>query len=387
MQARIIRSLLEYPQKLAEFESIFFDELFTGNFKSFVSLIKNTQESLDFTKFEALLSMEEKQSSEFMQICESYSDPLFLDYFKDLNKQFELRRQELIANKLLSATKSGHIMDLALFERNTKASITEILNYNQWEEKLKNERLVLKFKTKIPFIDTPLDGGFEVAQLVLVSGDAEAGKTALCTQIIENIASYAFVCFFCLEFTVKQYINRREKIGFNKNNFFIINNVYNIHEVARHISIMAKRGCKVFLIDSQLRLESKKNENQNMEQEESLKFSILAKLAHSLELLIFLIIQTAKGDRDNAMGSKKATHEANIILRLERIAISARKAASTQLEYEPNERFFYIRKNKQTGKHFKEPVYFNTEELRFYPLQNEAGFKEITFNEIDKELF
>ena len=65
-----------------------------------------------------------------------------------------------------------------------------------------------------------------------------------------------------------------------------------------------------------------------MEEEESLKFSTLAKLAHQYELLIFLIIQTAKGDRDNPMGSKKGTHEASVILRIRTYSLKKQKMES-----------------------------------------------------------
>lgn len=55
----------------------------------------------------------------------------------------------------------------------------------------------------------------------------------------------------------------------------------------------------------------------NMEEEESLKFSLLAKLCHSMGILVFLIVQTSKSDRDNPMGSKKGGHEASVIIRIE----------------------------------------------------------------------
>lgn len=55
----------------------------------------------------------------------------------------------------------------------------------------------------------------------------------------------------------------------------------------------------------------------NMEEEESLKFSTLTRLYHSLGILVFLIVQTSKGDRDNPMGSKKGGHESSITIRIE----------------------------------------------------------------------
>ena len=105
-----------------------------------------------------------------------------------------------------------------------------------------------------------------------------------------------------------------------------------------------------------------------MEEEESLKFSTLAKICHSLDVLIFLIVQTSKGDRDNHMGSKKGGHEASIIMRIEHT-----KAKDENLrEFNESERMFIVKKNKQTGKHFKEKVFFNHQTLRFTSQQREV---------------
>ena len=264
------------------------------------------------------------------------------------------------------------------------------MNFKEWIEYYKNKPVLAQIKSGISFLDSAFDGGFELAQLVLISGDAEAGKTSLGLQLLENIARIYPVCFFCFEFTIEQYLKRKtQKTLFKQENFFMINDGYDIHEIAQNIKILSKKGVNVFLIDSQMRITSPRA--RNMEEEESLKFSSLAKLAHQYNLLIFLIIQTAKGDRDNPMGSKKGTHEASVILRVERMEADRQDASQFNKEFDPNKRLFLVRKNKQTGKHFKEIVYFDDKSLKNYDInernQEKKDVQEVDFTEIQRHLF
>ena len=183
------------------------------------------------------------------------------------------------------------------------------------------------------------------------------------TQIIENIAKSQKVAFFCFEFTIKSYIKSRAGMQINKDNITILDDGYNINEIAHNIKELYKQGVHVFLIDSQMRITSPNG--RNMEEEESLKFSTLARLCHSLEIVVLLIVQTSKGDRDNPKKRKKGGHEASIIMRIEHC-----KAKDENLrEFDEETRMFIVKKNKQTGKHFKEKVSFKN--LRFSSLERE----------------
>ena len=88
-----------------------------------------------------------------------------------------------------------------------------------------------------------------------------------------------------------------------------------------------------------------------------MKFSILARLCHHLNIFILFIIQTSKSDEDTPLGSKKGAHEASIIVRLKRD------------KNKEEERTIVVKKNKQTGKHYKSEILFCTKELRFYEPQ------------------
>ena len=122
-----------------------------------------------------------------------------------------------------------------------------------------------------------------------------------------------------------------------------------------------------------------------MEEEESMKFSILARLCHNLDISIFLIIQNAKGDTENPMGSKKGGHEASIIMRIEKTAPDKNDIMQSNNLYDENKRIIKIQKNKQSGKHFKEELYFDTKSLSFYTLEQNKRTQGIDMKMIEAE--
>lgn len=386
MQSLILKSLIEYPELKDEFENRFSISWFDDTYKAFVSILLNLK-VLSFEAFESSLSEEQKKSEEFLKIAAAVPKVDFLDYDLTLRDNFKLKRQEQIGLKLLQGAKNNQILDLSLFEADFEAKM-EFLNLKEWLNFYKNKPILPQIKSGIIFIDSAFNGGFELGQLVLISGDAEAGKTTLGLQILENMAKDVKTCFFCFEFTIEQYLKRKneQRLNFNEENFFIINDGYDINEIIGRMKILYKKGVKVFLIDSQMRITSPRA--RNMEEEESLKFSSLAKLAHSHNLLIFLIIQTAKGDRDNPMGSKKGTHEASIILRVEQVPADKKDILQKNKEFNPHQRLFLVRKNKQTGKHFKELVHFDEKELKFYKIAYEdKPVQVVEFKDIEDSIF
>lgn len=135
----------------------------------------------------------------------------------------------------------------------------------------------------------------------------------------------------------------------NFQNLDVISDDYGLNEVANKIRDLASLGTKFFLIDSQMRIENR--DGRSLEEEESRKFSVLAKLAHSLDICIILIVQTSKTDTQTPSGTKKGAHEANIIIRIETEKING--------VIKPKERYIIIQKNKQTGAHDKYHVEFS----------------------------
>ena len=387
MQALILRSLLEYPSEFSEFENAFNKRLFEKPYSDFLSIIYKL-DKVSFASFKAALSEAQLKSEEFARMEKATPEVDFIEYEKPLKKSFMLKEQERLSELLKNASANKELINLEALQSDYSDIFTSsFLNFLEWEERFKNKDEQEKIKSGVSFLDHALDGGFEPAQLVLISGDPEMGKTSLCLQIIENISRLEKVAFFCFEFTVWDYIKKKgNQNHFNKNNMIILNEGYNIFEMENNIRILAKKGIRVFFIDSQMRVENN-TEGNNPEERETLKFSILAKLCHKLDILVLLIVQTSKSDTDNPLGSKRASHEASIIMRLEKLEIDKKDYSHQNKAFHPTKRKFIMQKNKQTGRHFVEEIGFKPSNQSFYSLyENIKNPTEVSFETIQKEL-
>ncbi len=241
--------------------------------------------------------------------------------------------------------------------------------YRWWEDKIKNEEPIPIFQTGVSFIDDYLKGGVTAGQLILVMGDPEAGKTILSTQILHSVSSGFPTLFFPFEFTVRDYVlnNMKRKKNINKDNLIIVNDGFDISDIAREIKIFAKQGGRFVCIDSQMRVENVENKG-TAEQMESEKFSKLAKLAHNLELVIILIAQQgkedAKGGTHSPMGTKKGAHEASQIWFLHKL--KPKYLDGSDEDENAHKRLLEVSKNKQNGRHFKTEISLNPILLEFH---------------------
>ena len=240
--------------------------------------------------------------------------------------------------------------------------------YEEWEQEIEKMKPLPIFQTGVSFIDDYLKGGVTAGQLILVMGDPEAGKTILSTQILHNVSNGFPTLFFPFEFTVRDYIqnNKKRKKNINKKNLFIVNDGYDLSDVTREIKIFAKRGGRFICIDSQMRVENVENTG-TAEQMESEKFSRLAKLAHSLELVILFIAQQGKEDTKGGthtpMGTKKGAHEASQIWYIHKL--KPKYEDGSDKDSNAHKRLLEVSKNKQNGRHFKTEITLNPVVLDF----------------------
>lgn len=236
------------------------------------------------------------------------------------------------------------------------------------------------YSTGVSFIDEGLNGGFEMGQLVLMSGDPEAGKTILTLQILKNVTKYAPAVMFAFEFTTRSLVKLQKKSDEKwvsdldrTDNLILIDDGFDISDIERRIKWWKRKGARFFVIDSQMRIENANAAGYTMEERETEKFSRLAKLAHKEDLLIILIIQNSKADAAaqviSPMGSKKGAHEASIIMHLKRVKPS-------EDDKDKEKREFILNKNKQTGQHFIKPVNLNPFTLGFTRMYGEGGTSE-----------
>ena len=365
MQSVIIRSLLEFPDSIVDFEEAMPLKYFDASYRKLLEKIK-TLDKVSYSAFRAALSDVELKSQEFAAISSAIPEADFLEYERPLKKEFALKEQEHVAQLLLKAAKEKRIIDLENlgdFVSETKAN--KFLSFEDWERLYDVRGEPERIPTGIDFLDQALDGGFTLGSLVLMGGDSEMGKTSLCLQFLEGLSQKSKVGFFCFEFTVWDYVKRKkDSKSFNKKNMIILNDEYDIKDIERNIKILTKRGVKAFLIDSQMRV-GNSGKGENMEEKQTQKFSTLAKLCHKLDIVILMIYQTSKGDRESPFGSKIASYEASVIMRLEKVEIQPNDIKNKNKPFHPERRIFVMQKNKITGRHFSEEVAFNPKTQTF----------------------
>lgn len=392
LEATILRSFLEFPDKMDEFLSVVDFKVF-GEFASEIlneMLVLKDKGTFELVALNASVKPSLKASPFYIEFLSAQPSVLVLKLADTLIKSYKIQMQKKLADTLERASNSGEILDLEHLQKEMSVNVKTYLTLRQWIEYYAQKPKAIQLKTGVDFLDTCFNGGVELGQLILIGGDPEAGKTQLGLQIIEYIARARKVAFFSFEFTIESYLKRlaEKNIRVNEDGIIILNDGYNIFEMSENIHNLYKMGVRVFFIDSQMRITN--SQGRNMEEEESAKFSILARLCHSLGIAIFLVVQNSKGDKENPMGSKKGGHEASIIIRIERNGVSKDDIMQRGREYDEFSRTIIVQKNKQTGKHIKEVVEFSPETLRFKSLYNlnaqKVGFNEKADKEVSKEL-
>lgn len=378
LECEILSSFINYPSKISEFLSLSPLTCFSKEGQEVLHIINalNERNALSYNSFLESLNAEQAKSEAIISILSTIPNPNVENTAHIFKQGFLLEAQRQAGLKLLRASDNNTLLSLETLMPNITQS--DYKTATQWQSYYDAKPREPKVKTGISFLDSVFDGGIECAQLILISGDPEAGKTTLGLQILENIANTQKVCFFSFEFPISTYLKRKstQKQKIKADNVFIIDNGYEIYQISEHIKTLHKtQGVKVFLIDSQMRIVSPNG--RNMEEEESLKFSTLAKLCHSLGVIVFLIVQTSKGDRDNPMGSKKGGHEASIIIRIEH----DKPENANIREFAENSRIVILKKNKQTGKHYKERVSFDSNAGKFLALSS-SDYQDLEVVEI-----
>jgi KaiC/GvpD/RAD55 family RecA-like ATPase len=155
-----------------------------------------------------------------------------------------------------------------------------------------------KYESGISFLDEALEGGFEMGQLVTITGEQEAGKTMLINQILANVAQGHKCLYFSLEFNKRQlqknFAQRIKqggvKLEATKNIEVVTTDMTDgvLFSVLTRIEHNIKQGVKFIGIDSTLMLYI---EELGGEQEITEIFRRLQKVTVENDTLIFVITQ------------------------------------------------------------------------------------------------
>ncbi|WP_232780168.1 ATPase domain-containing protein [Helicobacter pylori] len=383
MQNLIMNSFINYPNDLEEF----LEEIHISNFTLFNQKIiqallemKNKNQVVQLETIRLKIGDEAFESKEFNAILQADSYPNYLDLRSDFKTYLNLKMQEHLANELIKATRKSEIFDFDFLGKYIKLGSNRNGRYYwEWEEFFKSKPKTEKIPTGIDFLDNISEGGFEVGQLVLLSGDPEAGKTLLGVQYITNAQQNHKVAYFGFEFSVRKHIETLNSKDFklNKENYFIDDLSCEINELVSQIRGLAKEGHKLFIIDSQMKIQAPII-GRTIEEVETTKFTTLAELAKRLQVIIILIIQNSKNDSYAPTGSRKGAHEAHIMIRIEKIKSWELKHIKDYNE-RGKHRKVLILKNKQTG--LQGIQFFRINNYRLFEIStNYREFKESDFS-------
>ncbi|WP_194149083.1 RAD55 family ATPase [Helicobacter pylori] len=386
MENLIMKSFLDYPEQIEDFlEDISVKSFTPFNQKIIKALLemKNKSQVVQLETIRLKIGDGAFESKEFSAILEADSYPNYLDLKSDFKTYLSLKMQEHLANELIKATRKSEIFDFDFLGKYIRLGSNRNGKYYwEWEEFFKSKPKIEKIHTGIDFLDNISDGGFEVGQLILLSGDPEAGKTLLGIQYITNAQQQHKVTYFGFEFSVRKHIETLNSKDFkiNKENYFIDDLSCEINELVLQIRSLAKEGHKLFIIDSQMKIQAP-IVGRTIEEVETIKFTTLADLAKRLQVIIILIIQNSKNDSYAPTGSRKGAHEAHVMIRIEKIKSGELKHIKDYNE-RGKHRKVLILKNKQTG--LQGIQFFRIDDYRLHEIStNYRNFKESDFSGYD----
>ncbi|WP_243877267.1 RAD55 family ATPase [Helicobacter pylori] len=386
MQNLIMNSFINYPNDLEEFlEDIHISSFTPFNQKVIQALLgmKNKSQVVQLETIRLKIGDEAFESKEFSAILQADSYPNYLDLKSDFKTYLSLKMQEHLANEMIKATRKSEIFDFDFLGKYIKLGSNRNGRYYwEWEEFFKSKPKIEKIHTGIDFLDNISDGGFEVGQLILLSGEPEAGKTLLGIQYITNAQQNHKVTYFGFEFSVRKHIEtlNSKKFKLNKENYFIDDISCEINDLVSQIRGLAREGHKLFIIDSQMKIQAPII-GKTIEEVETTKFTTLADLAKRLQVIIVLIIQNSKNDSYAPTGSRKGAHEAHVMIRIEKIKIGELKHIKDYNERNKHRRILIL-KNKQTG--LQGVQFFRINDYRLFEIRkNYRELKEIDYSGYD----
>ncbi|AET85162.1 DNA repair protein [Helicobacter phage phiHP33] len=374
MENLIVKSFLDYPQHIEDFlEDISLKSFSAFNQKVIKALVEMNHKNQPIRLETIKLKIGEKdfESKEFQAILAADSYPDYLNLKSDFKTHLCFQMQEHLSNKLKEATRKSEVFDYEFLDKYIRLGIKRNGKYFwEWEEYFKNKPPIEKIETGINFLDNLTDGGIEVGQMVLLSGDPEAGKTLLGVQCLTNVQQKYKVTYFGFEFSVRKHIETLKDKNFNikGENYFIDDQSCELNDLIFQIRSLSKEGHKVFLIDSQMKIQAP-IVGRTTEEVETAKFTALSEVARSLQVLIIFIVQNSKNDNYTPTGSRKGGHEAHLMIRIERLKKYDLPNIKDFVERAKHRRIVIL-KNKQTG--LSGMRYLKNLEYRFFEVDYNA---------------
>ncbi len=250
-------------------------------------------------------------------------------------------------------------LELAKYYKNTTDNNLHIVSLAEAIEEYKNMPKKPKYSTGIDAIDRNLDGGFEMAQMIVFAGEKGAGKTLITNQILYNVSQGFKTLIFSLEmprWKLTQRFLKKNPTGEVLKNLKIADKKFTLGQIESIIRVEAKNGTRFFVIDSLMKIQTDKSYKSISEKYSEISNTI-SRLAIENDIVIFLIAQMSKEDikhKNLALkNSGDIEYDADIIFYL-------RKDKN-----DPNKRVLVCDKNRQNGNEFSEELYIDKTLLEF----------------------
>ncbi len=386
MENLIMKSFLDYPKHIEDFLEDISLKSFTPFNQKLIKVLIGMNHQNHAPRLETIkirIGEKEFESEEFKHILEADSYPDYLNLKSDFKTYLCLQMQENLSNKLKEATRRSEVFDYEFLNKYINLGIARNGKYFwEWEEYFSGKPSIEKIPTGINFLDSITEGGIELGQMVLLSGDPEAGKTLLGVQFLTSAQQQHKVTYFGFEFSVRKHIETLKSKNFNikAENYFIDDQSCELNDLISQIRSLAKEGHKVFLIDSQMKIQAP-IVGRTIEEVETSKFSALSETARSLQVLIVFIVQNSKNDSYTPTGSRKGGHEAHLMIRIERIKMSQLKNIKDFTERSKYRRIVIL-KNKQTG--LSGYRYVKNVDYRFFEVDFTDNEPQLQYDEHDE---
>ncbi|KMT68721.1 RAD55 family ATPase [Helicobacter pylori] len=385
MENLIMKSFLDYPQHIEDFLKDISVKSFTPFNQKLIKILVGMNHRNQTPRLETIklrIGEKEFESEEFKRILAADSYPDYLNLKSDFKTHLCFKMQEHLANKLKEATRKSEVFDYDFLNKYINLGIVRNGKYFwEWEEYFENKPPIEKIETGINFLDAITDGGIELGQIVLLSGDPEAGKTLLGVQCLMHAQQQHKVTYFGFEFSVRKHIETLKEKNFKikGDHYFIDDQSCELNDLISQIRSLSKEGHKVFLIDSQMKVQAPVI-GKTIEEIETSKFSALSECARNLQVLIIFIIQNSKNDSYTPTGSRKGGHEAHLMIRIERLRRNQLPEVKDFAERSKYRRILIL-KNKQTG--LSGYQYVKNVDYRFFGIENQP-FPQLTHDETEE---
>ncbi|RVZ53315.1 RAD55 family ATPase [Helicobacter pylori] len=377
MENLIMKSFLDYPQHIEDFLEDISLKSFTPFNQKLIKVLVGMNKRNQTPRLETIklrIGEKEFESEEFKRILAADSYPDYLNLKSDFKTHLCFKMQEYLANKLKEATRKSEVFDYEFLNKYINLGIVRNGKYFwEWEEYFKNKPPIEKIETGINFLDAITEGGIELGQIVLLSGDPEAGKTLLGVQYLMHAHQQHKVTYFGFEFSVRKHIETLKNKNFNikGDHYFIDDQSCELNDLIAQIRSLSKEGHKVFLIDSQMKIQAPVI-GRTIEEIETSKFSVLGETARSLGVLIIFIVQNSKNDSYTPTGSRKGGHEAHLMIRIERLKRHELPSIKDYTERSKYRRIVIL-KNKQTG--LSGHRYVKNMDYRFFEIDHQPSLQ------------